>query len=223
MPPIGDAVPAKQVVDDLVAQAEHLEDLGAAVRGQGRDAHLREDLEQALLRRRADTGPPPPRAWAGASARLLPPRRLSASPKSDSHASRARATGAPPRRRSRSGSRSDGCRRRHPPRPRARPGPAARCAPGAAAPRRPRAASGSARGVSSAARSLMTRTRAPRARRPLGRAAERGERRAAARRRPRVASQTASRVTVEKPAHVPQRGHLRRPAGSGARAAACRA
>ena len=40
--------------DHLVAQAEDLEDLSAAVRGQGGDAHLREDLEQALLRRRAE-------------------------------------------------------------------------------------------------------------------------------------------------------------------------
>ena len=39
------------LVDDLLAEAERLEHLGAAVGGDGRDAHLRHDLEQALAER----------------------------------------------------------------------------------------------------------------------------------------------------------------------------
>src|SRR3989442_8924194 len=46
--------PREACVDHLRAQPERLEDLGAAVRGQRRDAHLRQHLEQALLRGRAE-------------------------------------------------------------------------------------------------------------------------------------------------------------------------
>src|SRR6059058_510199 len=46
--------PREAGVDHLRAQPERLEDLGAAVRGERGDAHLRQHLEEALLRGRAE-------------------------------------------------------------------------------------------------------------------------------------------------------------------------
>ncbi len=51
MPPMGHGVPTKARVDDLGCQADHLEDLCAAVAGDVRDAHLRHDLQDAILDR----------------------------------------------------------------------------------------------------------------------------------------------------------------------------
>ena len=49
-PPRRDGVPAKQALDDLVADPDRLEDLGAGVRGDRGDAHLGHDLQQRPCR-----------------------------------------------------------------------------------------------------------------------------------------------------------------------------
>ena len=49
MPPMRLAVPAEVLVDDVFGQADRLEDLRAAVALDGADAHLRGDLEDALI------------------------------------------------------------------------------------------------------------------------------------------------------------------------------
>src|SRR5206468_1254156 len=46
--------PREAGVDHLRAEPERLEDLGAAVRGERGDAYLRQHLEEALLRGRAE-------------------------------------------------------------------------------------------------------------------------------------------------------------------------
>ena len=48
-----DGVPANAELDEVGAEADGLEQLRAVVAGQQRDAHLGEDLEQALLGRDA--------------------------------------------------------------------------------------------------------------------------------------------------------------------------
>ncbi len=51
MPPIRDGVPREVPVDQLVREPDRLEDLRAAVRGDGRDPHLRDRLQEALADR----------------------------------------------------------------------------------------------------------------------------------------------------------------------------
>ena len=48
-PPMRLGVPAEAALDDASVEAEALEDLAAAIAGDGRDAHLGHDLEQALV------------------------------------------------------------------------------------------------------------------------------------------------------------------------------
>ena len=59
-PPTSDAVNREARLDDLGAEADDLEDLGAPVGVDGGDAHLRQDLQHAGLERGLELAPGPP-------------------------------------------------------------------------------------------------------------------------------------------------------------------
>ena len=96
--------PGEVPVDERLAQADGLEDLGAAVAGERRDAHLGHHLEDALVERLDVVAARPSRASGRAAAPAGSCRR----------ASRTRDTDSPRPRRSRAAARSGALRARRP-------------------------------------------------------------------------------------------------------------